>query len=193
MKKYAILTAALLAAMAVMAAAVTSCAPNDAQTPAPTITVSEPMDEPTIMQDAKQDATPGVAEALPYNGATVESSEPRFTYDDAILIAKTVWGEALICAPEEQRLVVWTILQRVDAGGVFKTHDTIKAVITAPGQFIGYKESNPLDPDIYSLCVEVLTDWQNGAEPLTHEIYAPTAPYYYFEGDGRHNWFREEW
>lgn len=191
MKKYAILTAALLAAMAVMAAAVTSCAPNDAQTPAPTVATSAPMDEQAITQDA--DATPGVAEALPYNSATVESSETRFTYDDAILIAKTVWGEALICAPEEQRLVVWTILQRVDAGGVFKTHDTIKAVVTAPGQFTGYKESNPLDPDIYSLCLEVLTDWQNGAEPLTHEIYAPTAPYYYFEGDGRHNWFREEW
>lgn len=119
--------------------------------------------------------------------------ELELTNSDVVLLAKMVWGEARGCAPEEQRLVVWTVLQRVDAGGVFAQYDTIEAAVTAPGQFVGYNEQHPVDVDIYNLCLEALSDWQSGAEPPTHETYAPTAPYYFFEGDGRHNWFREEW
>lgn len=119
--------------------------------------------------------------------------EPPFTYCDINLLAKMVWGEARGCAPEEQRLVVWTVLQRVDAGGEFRSYDTIEAVVTEAGQFVGYDESHPIDPDIYSLCLEVLMDWWRGEEPPTHEIYAPSAPYYFFDGDGTHNWFREVW
>lgn len=122
-----------------------------------------------------------------------ETSETPLTNSDVTLLAKMVWGEARGCAPEEQRLVVWTVLQRVDAGGVFAQYDTIEATITAPGQFVGYDDGNPVDADIYNLCLEVLSEWQTGAEPLTHEIYAPTVPYYFFDGDGQHNWFREEW
>ncbi len=121
------------------------------------------------------------------------SAETPLTNTDVVLLSKTVWGEARGCAPEEQRLVVWTVLQRVDAGGVFAQYDTIEAAITAPGQFVGYDDNNPVEPDIYDLCLEVLSEWQRGAEPPTHEIYAPTAPYYFFDGDGQHNWFREEW
>ena len=124
---------------------------------------------------------------------SAETSETLLTNSDVALLAKTVWGEARGCAPEEQRLVVWTVLQRVDAGGVFAQYDTIEAAVTAPGQFVGYNEDHPIDPNIYNLCLEALSDWQSGAEPPTHEVYAPTAPYYFFDGDGRHNWFREEW
>lgn len=127
------------------------------------------------------------------NTPFAETSETPLTNSDVTMLAKMVWGEARGCAPEEQRLVVWTVLQRVDAGGVFAQYDTIEAAVTAPGQFVGYNENHPVDPDIYNLCLEVLSDWQSGAEPPTHEIYAPTAPYYFFDGDGRHNWFREEW
>lgn len=129
--------------------------------------------------------------------SNTESGEPPpetpLTNSDITLLAKTVWGEARGCTPEEQRLVVWTVLQRVDADGAFAPYDTIEAAVTAPGQFVGYNENHPVDPDIYDLCLEALADWQSGAEPPTHEIYAPTAPYYFFDGDGRHNWFREEW
>lgn len=134
------------------------------------------------------------------DSVTVESGDPStettktpLTSSDVTLLAKTVWGEARGCTPEEQRLVVWTVLQRVDADGAFAQYNTIEAVITAPGQFVGYDEKHPVDPDIYNLCLEALAEWQSGAEPPTHEIYAPTAPYYFFDGDGRHNWFREEW
>lgn len=127
------------------------------------------------------------------NAPSAETPETPLTNSDVTMLARMVWGEARGCALEEQRLVVWTVLQRVDAGGVFAQYDTIEAAVTAPGQFVGYDENHPVDPDIYNLCLEVLSDWQSGAEPPTHEIYAPTAPYYFFDGDGRHNWFREEW
>ncbi len=124
---------------------------------------------------------------------SAETTETPLTSSDVTLLAKTVWGEARGCTPEEQRLVVWTVLQRVDADGAFAQYDTIEAVITAPGQFVGYNENHPVDPNIYNLCLEALSDWQSGSEPPTHEIYAPTAPYYFFDGDGRHKWVREEW
>ncbi len=124
---------------------------------------------------------------------SAETPETPLTNSDVTMLARMVWGEARGCAPEEQRLVVWTVLQRVDAGGVFAQYDTIEAAVTAPGQFVGYDENHPVDSDIYNLCLDVLSEWQSGAEPPTHEIYAPTTPYYFFDGDGRHNWFREEW
>ena len=114
---------------------------------------------------------------------------PSYTDRDISLLAKTVWGEARGCAPEEQRLVVWTALQRVDAG----YGGTIEAVLTAPSQFVGYRERNPVCPEIYALCAEELAKWANGEDPPTMEPYAPTAPYYFFDGDGTNNWFREEW
>jgi hypothetical protein len=41
--------------------------------------------------------------------------------------------------------------------------------------------------------MEELKAWQSGAEPPTHDIYAPSTPYYFFDGDGKHNYYREEW
>jgi hypothetical protein len=65
--------------------------------------------------------------------------------------------------------------------------------VTERRQFVGYCESNPVDPDIYALCAAELVYWWEGGEPPTHEIYAPPTPYYFFGGDGQNNWFREEY
>jgi hypothetical protein len=116
--------------------------------------------------------------------------EPPFTDDDIEMLAKMVFGEARGCTPEEQSLVVWTVLQRVDAPD---WQNTIREVVTARRQFVGYRESHPVDPDIYALCAAELAYWREGGEPPTHEIYAPSTPYYFFDGDGRNNWFREEY
>lgn len=113
-----------------------------------------------------------------------------FTESDIEMLAKTVWGEARGCSPDEWRLVVWTVLQRVDA---IKYGDTIEAVITAPRQFVGYRPGHPIDPYIYELVTAELMKWVQGEEPPTHEIFAPTLPYFYFDGDGTNNWFREAW
>jgi hypothetical protein len=102
-------------------------------------------------------------------------------------MAKTVYGEARGCSPEEQALVVWCVLQRVDDGGF---GESIKEVITAPGQFQGYDADNLMWEDIYNLCAEEMTKWAQGEEPPTHEAYAPETPYLYFNGKNGHNWFR---
>jgi len=120
-----------------------------------------------------------------------DEKEPPYTDRDVDMLAKMVWGEARGCTPDEWRLTVWTVLQRVDAPG--RWGDTIEAVLTAPSQFMGYRASFPVDPAIRAVVEEVLADWAQGAEPLTHELYAPTAPYFYFDGDGRNNYFREVW
>ena len=118
------------------------------------------------------------------------TAAPPYTDRDVEILAKTVWGEARDCAPEEQRLVIWTVFQRVDATG---WGNTVEAVVTAKHQFSGYRANNPVDPGIYEVAAAELTNWANGAEPPTHPVYAPTAPYYYFDGDGANNYFREAW
>jgi hypothetical protein len=126
----------------------------------------------------------------PFFDGYPERAQP-YTDRDIELLANTVWGEARGCTPDEQRLVVWTVLQRVDHPE--RWGDDIEAVITAHRQFVGYRPGNPICPDISALVAGVLADWAQGAEPLTHTRYAPTAPYFYFDGDGRNNWFREVW
>lgn len=71
------------------------------------------------------------------------------------MIAKTVWGEARGCDKLQQSAVVWCILNRVDAGS-----GTIAQVITAPGQFHGYYKSSPVEDEIRSLVVDVVTRWK---------------------------------
>jgi hypothetical protein len=117
---------------------------------------------------------------------------PPKTYPDAELemLAKTVWGEARGCAADEQRLVIWTVFQRVDSG-LFP--DTLSAVIAQPNQFVGYDEKHPVSAEIAALCYEEYDKWQDGECPPTFAPYAKTTPYLFFEGDGWHNWYREDW
>lgn len=98
------------------------------------------------------------------------------------LLAQTVWGEARGCSDEQKELVVWTILNRVDDGRFGKD---IRAVITAPHQFDGYCESNPVNDDILALCEQVVHDWKMGQRGMPIE-------YLYFYGDGAINHFYSE-
>ena len=120
--------------------------------------------------------------------------EPNYTDRELEMLAKTVWGEAAGCSPDEWRLVIWTVFQRVDSEHRdFRNQNTIEAVLTAPNQFAGYNESFSVDPDIYEVVAEEAAKWFAGEAPPTHEIYAPTLPYLFFDGDGKNNWFREAW
>ena len=117
-----------------------------------------------------------------------------YSESDVELIAKTVWGESRGCAPAEQRLVVWTILNRLDDG---RFGGTIEAILTAPRQFPAYRRRNPITPEIYSLCEAELEKWARGEKAPILEPYATTAKYLYFDGrktasGKRHNFFRGE-
>ena len=114
----------------------------------------------------------------------------EYTDSDIDMLAKLVYREAGACSADEQRLIVWTVFQRVDSTNYdFRNMNTIEAVVTAPYQF-AYDETAPITEDIRELCVEELEKWVNGDTPPTLEPYAPTLPYLFFEGDGYHGWFR---
>lgn len=117
----------------------------------------------------------------------------EYTDSDVDMLAKLVYREAGACSADEQRLIVWTVFQRIDSTDYdFRNMNTIEAVVTAPYQF-AYDATAPIKEDIRELCVEELEKWINGDTPPTLEPYAPTVPYLFFEGDGYHGWFRAEW
>lgn len=114
----------------------------------------------------------------------------EFTEHEIEMLAQTVWGEARGCSLDEQKLVVWTVLQRVDSE---EFGDTIEAVLTEPKQFVGYSEEHPVLSEIYAMCFEETRKWAFGEEAQILEPYVTTLPYLYFDGRDGHNWFREEW
>ena len=127
--------------------------------------------------------------------APKDEKPPHYEYTDSDvdMLAKLVYREAGACSADEQRLIVWTVCQRIDSTDYdFRNMNTIEAVVTAPYQFV-YDETAPITEDIRELCVEELEKWVNGDTPPTLEPYAPTLPYLFFEGDGYHGWFRAEW
>ena len=70
---------------------------------------------------------------------------------------------------------------------------SVEEVITAPGQFHGYHEDNPVDPEILEAVEEVFCAWAYNEPAMILPPYATTSNYQYFSGDGVHNWFREEY
>lgn len=142
---------------------------------------------------------PPMAEYTEREIATVTSmtGERSYTEEEAIMLCKTVYGEAGFCAPDEQRLVVWCVLQRVDDTGDFARYSTIKSNLLLPLAFVGYMSNNPVLPEIYDLVIEELEKWVAGEKPPTHPIWCESPAYFYFDGGFRgedgslHNKFRE--
>lgn len=108
---------------------------------------------------------------------------------DACIIAQTLWGECRGLTLYEQSLVVWCILNRVDSP---LYPDTIRDVITAPKQFVGFKPNNPIDQVEYDLAVDVLLRWSY--ERYSKGDIGRTLPKEYtcFRGKNGHNWFRDD-
>jgi hypothetical protein len=114
--------------------------------------------------------------------------------EDITALAQMVWGEARGLPQDEQRLCIWTVFNRIDAGFGETAYD----VITAPGQFIGYDAEHPVEDEIYGLCEEELAKWLSGGEAPVVALYCEGTDYKFFEAertaDGRlHNFFRADW
>ena len=111
----------------------------------------------------------------------------RCEYDtEATYLAKTIYGEARGLGKTEQAAVVWCVLNRADAWGM----DIIE-VITAPGQFTGYRESNPVWPELYDLAQDVLTRWRRESNGETDVGRVLPQGYMWFSGNGVTNIFRD--
>ena len=123
--------------------------------------------------------------------ATEPAKEPAklYTERDVELLAKVIWAEARgIESDAEKAAVAWCALNRLDAG----FGETLEEVVTAPHQF-AYRESAPVTPEIAVLARDMLERWQ--AERCGAVEVGRTLPadYYFFGGDGRHNYFRKEY
>lgn len=117
-------------------------------------------------------------------------AENRITERDIVLCAKLLWGEARgVKSKAEQAAVIWCVLNRLDAGYA----STIEEVITAKGQFTGYKKSNPVTEELYELAKDVLTRYYLEKEGV-HDV-GRTLPsdYLWFTGYKGRNRFRNKY
>ena len=130
-----------------------------------------------------------------------EAEWPRlYTEEDAIVLTKMLWGEArgigtyeingnCVSSKCQQAAVIWTVLNRYDAGYA----DTIIEVVTAKNQFVGYRASNPVDEELMELVMDVLDRWNKEKHGETEVGRVLPADYMWFRGDGRYNHFRNEY
>jgi hypothetical protein len=113
-----------------------------------------------------------------------------YTRHEVDMLAKMVWGEALVCTEEEQALCVWTAINRLEDG---RFGNTIAEVLTAPGQFTGYSHKNPVRSEMREVVKKCLAAWMRKEPAPLLAPYAKKRPYLYFDGRRGHNWFRSTW
>lgn len=123
---------------------------------------------------------------------TEELVETTLLYTDreVKLIAKTVYGEALVTQSDmEMAAVAWCILNRVDSAYY---PNTIEEVITQKRQFHGYDEQHPVTQRIEKVVRDVLDRWCAEKNGVADSGRILPKEYLYFEGDGKHNHYSTE-
>ena len=93
--------------------------------------------------------------------------------DAAAYIAKTVYGEAMVCGTTERAAVVWCILNRADDARDAADH--------------------PLLPELEELALDVIERWLDEKDGNADTGRVLPREYLFFTGDGEHNHFRTEW
>lgn len=154
------------------------------------IRLTEPIVDLAIIEKPK--------EQIEEEKSEVESPK-LYTNNDVIALTKMLWGEArgikeyksngrCVSAKCQQAAVIWTVLNRYDAGH----EDSIVKVVTAKSQFVGYRESNPVDEELMNLVTDVLDRWSREKQGETDVGRVLPADYMWFYGDGRNNHFRND-
>ena len=113
---------------------------------------------------------------------------PYYNEGNAAALAKLVWAEGRgIPSDTEKAAIMWCVINRVEREGCWAT--SIMGVLKQPGQF-AYRASSPVDPALYELAKDVLIRWD--MERCGYQNVGRVLPpnYYYFTGDGKHNYFR---
>jgi len=111
----------------------------------------------------------------------------RWTDEDVAVISRMVWGEGRGVSANEQKLIAWTVINRLEDG---RYGNSLIGVVRARGQFHGYSARHPITPEIRRNVVAALEAWDRGEAAKVYPPFAITSCYRYFWGDGRHNWFR---
>ena len=110
----------------------------------------------------------------------------------AAYIAKTIYGEAMVCSTTERATVAWCILNRADDARD-ATPAGVIAVVTKPHQFHGYAADNPVLPELKELALDVIGRWLDEKDGKADTGRVLPREYLFFYGDGKHNHFRTEW
>lgn len=140
------------------------------------------------------DPSPSVSSgtSLPATVPAVKE-EPEYIPDAAEVeaLAKLIFGEAgVVHSTTEKAAVVWCVLNRVDDP---RFPDTVLEVITAPSQFTGYSAGNPVYEEYKALAADVLKRYHAERNGDTDAGRVLPADYCFFVGDGRRNYFTNEW
>ena len=142
----------------------------------PTVEVEEPSPVVEVVEVVTPEPEPEVA------------PQP-WTDEEVIVLAKMLWGEARgVSSDTEKAACVWCVLNRVDQG-----YGSILEVVTAPSQFVGYRENNPIDETLWLLCEDVLTRWQREKDGETEVGRVLPPDYLWFSGDSKRNHFRNSY
>lgn len=117
-------------------------------------------------------------------------AESRITERNIVLCAKLLWGEARgVKSKAEQAAVIWCVLNRLDAGYA----NTIEGVITARGQFTGYRKSNPVTDELYGLSRDVLIRYYLERDGVQNTGRTLPNDYLWFTGYKGRNRFRNKY
>lgn len=110
---------------------------------------------------------------------------PYYNHATAEALARMMYGEGGANV-KEHAAACWVVINRVESGYGSPLH-----VLGAPGQFVGYRKGNPVDPLLYELAKDVLIRWD--MERCGYETVGRVLPpeYLWFTGDGTHNIFRD--
>ena len=158
--------------------------------------ISPIIEQPTVIIEQTAEASEVVNEDVTIEVVdAVIPTEPDISelYQDEIkYIAKTVYGEARGNTKTEQAAVIWTILNRVDSDLKYMPDDII-SVVTQNYQYIGYNPNHPVTDDITDLVEDVLTRWIMEKDGETNVGRVLPKDYLWFYGDGKHNYFTNEW
>ncbi len=126
-----------------------------------------------------------------YENISSYEFDGRIKMRDINMLARLIWGEARgVESTTQKTAVVWCALNRVDAP---EFPNTITDVIHQPNQFIGYSERNPITEDNAAIAKDVLMRWYAEKDGCIDVGRTLPCNYKYFEGDGRVNYFTEEW
>lgn len=186
MRRRRTVTAALVFLLMVLAGIIACRADADCEMPLPM---------PLKAQESVTKTSRPVLPPKPVIAPTV-ISEPverlwKPSETDVRYIAQTIYGEAGVVKSRMRRAAVaWCILNRVDAAGF---PDTIGEVVTAKYQFSGYDPGHPVTDDLEDLAIDVLRRWRSEKQGATNVGRVLPSDYVFFIGDGRQNYFTNEW
>lgn len=111
---------------------------------------------------------------------------PYYNPVSAEALAKMMYGEGGANL-DEHAATCWVAINRVNAG-----YGSLLHVLSAPGQFVGYRQKNPVTPLLYDLAKDVLIRWDMERCGYTDVGRVLPGDYKWFTGSKGHNWVRNK-